>query len=128
METIARKISGMICKNSIRVSPSARGTKSVAIRYQWKNTGFSATRIPLARYGPRDKGAMNCIISRETTDHEVLKRQSCKVPKMEVWFVVESCSQPYFLETKRRIGVAVVDFGAKLNILRGSLAERVAVI
>lgn len=127
VESESVKISGMICKKFNQGFSRPRGTKS--LQQYFEDNGIVAicevdTRA-IVRY-IRDKGAMNCIISSETTDHEVLKRQLAKVPKMEGLELSSkvSCSQPYFFgDENAGLKVAVVDFGAKLNILR-SLAER----
>jgi len=78
----------------------------------------------------RTQGAMNCIISSESLDMDVLKKRLKEVPSMaglELASVV-STKEPYFLgnpESKTR--VAVLDFGVKKNILN-CLVERGAYV
>jgi carbamoyl-phosphate synthase small subunit len=78
----------------------------------------------------RTKGAMNCIISSESTDVEVLKAQLAKVPSMgglELASVV-STSEVYHLgDPHAAIRVAVLDFGVKRNIVK-CLADRGAYV
>jgi carbamoyl-phosphate synthase small subunit len=78
----------------------------------------------------RTKGAMNCIISSESTDVEALKAQLAKVPSMgglELASVV-STSEVYHLgDPHAAIRVAVLDFGVKRNIVK-CLADRGAYV
>jgi carbamoyl-phosphate synthase small subunit len=74
----------------------------------------------------RSKGAMNAVISSETLDLEVLKAKLKTVPSMEGLELASKVStqQAYELgEADAPLRVAVLDYGAKRNILR-SLAER----
>ena len=74
----------------------------------------------------RKAGAMNCIISSETTDVQVLKAQLEKVPSMDglalSGFV--SCSEPYEAgDATSPYRIALLDFGVKQSIVR-CLVER----
>ncbi len=74
----------------------------------------------------RTRGAMNAIISSETTDLKALKKQLEVHPSMAGLELASrvSTAEPYFWgNEKARYRVAVVDFGVKRNILR-CLAER----
>src|SRR5438093_1006224 len=68
----------------------------------------------------RSKGAMNCIISSEISDAEVLKRKLREVPDMsglELASIV-STKVPYELgNPNSSIRIAVLDYGIKRNIL-----------
>jgi carbamoyl-phosphate synthase small subunit len=68
----------------------------------------------------REKGAMNCIISSEINDIEILKIQLAAVPSMnglELASIV-STNETYTLGDENvAIRVAVLDFGIKRNIL-----------
>ena len=69
---------------------------------------------------------MNCIISSETLDVEVLKQKLAKVPSMAGLELSSKVSTkvPYFVGDKEAdLKVAVLDLGVKKNILR-SLVER----
>lgn len=78
----------------------------------------------------RQKGAMNCIISSETTDVEQLKAQLAKVPSMaglELSSAVTT-EAPYTLGNEQSaIRVAVMDYGIKKNILQ-CMTERGAYV
>lgn len=127
VESHSVKISGMVCKKFNHGFSRPRAQKS--LQQYFEESGIVSiceidTRA-LVRY-IRDKGAMNCIISSETTDITRLKKQLALVPSMaglELSSKV-SCSTPYFFgNEKAKHKVSVIDFGAKTNILR-SLAER----
>ena len=74
----------------------------------------------------RDKGAMNAIISSETTDLEVLKKQLAAVPSMaglELSSIVSTKEAYYVGNENASTRIAVLDLGVKKNILR-CFAER----
>lgn len=78
----------------------------------------------------RVKGAMNCIISSEETDVEVLKQQLAAVPSMDGLELasVVSTTETYTLgDVKSAVRIAVLDFGVKKNILN-CLVERGAYV
>ncbi|MFM7672552.1 MAG: glutamine-hydrolyzing carbamoyl-phosphate synthase small subunit [Bacteroidota bacterium] len=68
----------------------------------------------------RQKGAMNCIISSETTDIEVLKKQLDAVPDMNGLELASkvSTTAPYVLGEDAGVRIAVMDYGVKKNILQ----------
>ncbi len=127
IESESIKISGMICKKFNDGFSRKRATQS--LEDYFVNDGVVAisdvdTRA-IVRY-IRDKGAMNCIISSETTDIEALKAQLAKVPKMEGLELSSkvATTKAYELgDATAKYKVAVLDFGVKKNILR-SLTER----
>lgn len=68
----------------------------------------------------RIKGAMNCIISSEILDIEILKAQLDKVPSMdglELASVVSTKEAYYVGNPDSTLRVAVLDYGIKKNIL-----------
>lgn len=74
----------------------------------------------------RTKGAMNCIISSETTDIEFLKAELAKVPSMDGLELASEVStkEVYHLgDPNAPLRVAVLDYGVKKNILQ-CLADR----
>ena len=78
----------------------------------------------------RVQGAMNCIISSEITDLEILKTELDKVPSMDGLELasVVSTKEPYFAgDPDSKIRVAVLDYGIKKNILN-CLTERGAYV
>ncbi|MEO7984257.1 MAG: glutamine-hydrolyzing carbamoyl-phosphate synthase small subunit [Bacteroidota bacterium] len=78
----------------------------------------------------RTKGAMNCIISSETTDIETLKKQLAETPNMDGLELASKVStkEPYEIgDTKSGIRIAVMDYGVKRNILH-CMVERGAYV
>lgn len=78
----------------------------------------------------RTKGAMNCIISSDITDVELLKEQLRKVPQMNGLELASEVStdKSYELGDSRSIyRIAVIDYGVKRNILH-CLVERGAFV
>ncbi|MBC7874649.1 MAG: glutamine-hydrolyzing carbamoyl-phosphate synthase small subunit [Ferruginibacter sp.] len=78
----------------------------------------------------RTKGAMNCIISSETTDLAVLKKKLAEVPDMDGLELASEVStkQSYELgDTASTIRIAVMDYGVKKNILH-CMVERGAYV
>jgi carbamoyl-phosphate synthase small subunit len=74
----------------------------------------------------RTKGAMNCIISSEVLDEDVLKAELAKCPSMDGLELASrvSTTEEYELgDTSSPIKVSVLDFGIKKNILN-CLVER----
>ena len=74
----------------------------------------------------RSRGAMNCIISSETTDIQELKKLLAKVPPMEGLELSSKVTTkaPYFDGNPgARLKVAILDFGVKKNIIR-NLVQR----
>jgi carbamoyl-phosphate synthase small subunit len=127
IESDSIKIAGLICKQFEEFHSRKRSNGS--LKDYFVNAGIVAisdvdTRA-IVRY-IRDKGAMNCIISSETRDIEVLKAKLAKVPSMAGLELSSKVStkQAYFVgnpDAEHR--VAVLDLGVKKNILR-SLEER----
>lgn len=78
----------------------------------------------------RTKGAMNCIISSETTDIEVLKTKLAGVPDMDGLELASKVSTNESYErgdAKSNIRIAVMDYGVKQNILN-CMVERGAYV
>jgi len=127
VESDSIKIAGMICKKFNHGYSRARAQKSLGQYFEEANI-VSICEIDtraLVRH-IRDKGAMNCIISSEILDVEVLKKQLAKVPSMEGLELSSkvTCASAYNVGNENaKYKVAVMDYGAKKNILR-SLVER----
>src|SRR5919205_3688666 len=78
----------------------------------------------------RSKGAMNCIISSEILDPEVLKKKLEEVPDMQGLELasIVSTQVPYELgDPNSPIRIAVLDYGTKRNILN-CMVERGAYV
>lgn len=127
VESGSVKISGMVCKKFNHGYSRPRAQKS--LQNYFEEAGIVAicevdTRA-LVRY-IRNKGAMNCVISSETTDIDQLKAQLAKIPSMEGLELSShvSTKAPFtFGDEQSPYRVAVMDYGVKTNILR-SLADR----
>ena len=127
VESGSVKIAGMVCKKFNHGYSRPRAQKS--LQQYFEEAGIVAicevdTRA-LVRY-IRNKGAMNCIISSETVDVDVLKSKLAKVPSMEGLELSSNVSTTapfHFGDEKAAYRVAVMDYGVKTNILR-SLSER----
>ena len=68
----------------------------------------------------RTKGAMNCIISSETTDVEVLKKKLAEIPDMNGLELAShvSTKEAYEMgDAKSKKRIAVMDYGVKQHIL-----------
>ncbi|MDP2386474.1 MAG: glutamine-hydrolyzing carbamoyl-phosphate synthase small subunit [Bacteroidota bacterium] len=127
VESDSVKISGMICKKLNNGYSRKRADGS--LQDYFTDAGIVAisdidTRA-LVRY-IRDKGAMNCIISSDNYDVASLKAQLDKVPSMEGLELSSKVSTKQAYEVTNEnpaYRVALMDFGAKKNIIR-SLVER----
>jgi carbamoyl-phosphate synthase small subunit len=78
----------------------------------------------------RTKGAMNCIISSESTDVDFLKQELLKVPSMgglELASVVSTKEVYHLGNEDSPIRIAVIDYGVKRNIVQ-CLADRGAYV
>ncbi|HEY6062806.1 MAG TPA: glutamine-hydrolyzing carbamoyl-phosphate synthase small subunit [Chitinophagaceae bacterium] len=78
----------------------------------------------------RTKGAMNCIISSESTDIEMLKKKLGEVPDMdglELASMVSTKKSYEMGDAKSTIRIAVMDYGVKQHILH-CMVERGAYV
>lgn len=127
VESENMKISGLICKN-FNVGYSRPDAESAIQDYYEAEemVGISDVDTRALVRHIRDKGAMNGIISSETTDIAILKAQLEKVPSMEGLQLCSKVSteESYlFGDENAAMKVAVLDLGVKKNILR-CLADR----
>ncbi|MCC6721472.1 MAG: glutamine-hydrolyzing carbamoyl-phosphate synthase small subunit [Bacteroidia bacterium] len=126
-ESDSIKISGLICKNFANYY--SRKMADVSLNDFFINgniVGISEVDTRAIVRHIRNKGAMNCIISSETSDIAELKKQIINVPSMKGLELASKVSTktPYFYGNKdARYKIAVLDLGVKKNILR-CLAER----
>lgn len=121
------KISGLICKKFSEGFSRPASTTSLN-DYFMKNGIVAISDVDtrsIVRH-IRDKGAMNCIISSEEFNVDILKEQLKQVPSMnglELSSKVVS-KEVYFAGNEdAEIKVALIDYGTKKNIIR-SLTER----
>ena len=127
VESDKMKISGLICKNyNLNYSrPDAEESIQDYFESEEMVAISDVDTRALVRH-IRDKGAMNGIISSETTDIEALKEKLNQVPSMEGLQLCDKVSTktPYFFgEENAKFKVVVLDFGVKRNILK-CLADR----
>ncbi|MFS8617201.1 MAG: glutamine-hydrolyzing carbamoyl-phosphate synthase small subunit [Solitalea sp.] len=122
VESESIKIAGLVCKNF--TYNYSRKLASQSIQDYYLNENIVAisdvdTRA-LVRH-IRDKGAMNAIISSETTDLKELKERLSLVPSMAGLELSSKVStkEPYtYGDPEGTLRVAALDLGIKRNILR----------
>ncbi len=116
------QIAGLVCKNyNINYSRKMADT-SIQNYFEEENlVGISDIDTRSLVRHIRDKGAMNAIISSETTDVEELKARLAQVPSMAGLELSSQVStqEPYFYGNEdAAVRIAVLDLGIKKNILR----------
>lgn len=131
VESDSVKISGLIGRN-LEETYSRKLAKGSLHEYLKANGVVSIegvdTRALVAEV--RTKGAMNCIISSETTDVELLKKKLAGVPNMDGLELASKVStkESYELgDANADIRIAVMDYGVKRNILN-CMVERGAFV
>ena len=131
VESDSVKINGLIGRN-LEDQYSRKIANGSLNEYLQKNNIVSIegvdTRALVAHV--RTKGAMNCIISSETTDIEILKRKLATTPNMDGLELASAVSTKVAYEmgdASSAIRIAVMDYGVKRNILK-CLVERGAYV
>ncbi len=131
VESGSVKINGLIGRN-LEDQYSRKMAKGSLDEYLKENKIVSIegvdTRALVAHI--RTKGAMNCIISSETTDIEALKKKLADVPNMDGLELASQVStkETYEMGDKNAaIRIAVMDYGVKKNILN-CMVERGAYV
>jgi len=122
IESKGMKISGLVCKNFSTVYSRTKADDSLFSYF--RDMGIPAvsdidTRA-LVRY-IRDKGAMNAILSTESTGIEELAARLKSVPSMEGLELSSVVSTPVAYTRGEEIAsfrVALLDLGVKENIIR----------
>ncbi len=121
------KISGLVCKNYTWQYSRILATESIQEYFEGENlVSISDVDTRAIVRHIRHKGAMNAIISSETLDLDVLKRELDKVPSMHGLELASEVSteKTYMMgNSDARFKVAVLDLGVKRNILN-CLVER----
>ncbi len=123
VESKSVKIAGLISKKYSGHNYSRLSGESSLQEYFEKNNlvGISDVDTRALTIHVRRAGAMNCIISSETTDVEVLKKKLAEAPDMDGLDLAQSVTthQPYFYGNEgAALKVAVLDCGIKENILK----------
>lgn len=131
IESDSVKISGLIGRN-LEETYSRKQARGSLNDYLKANNIVSIegvdTRALVAHI--RTRGAMNCIISSETTDIEVLKKKLAEVPNMDGLELASKVSTitPYEVgDINSPTRIAVMDYGVKRNILN-CMVERGAYV
>lgn len=121
------KIAGLVCKK-LSEQFSRKSAYSGLQEYLEQNNTVAITDVDtraLVRH-IRNKGAMNAIISSETTDINKLKKIFNKIPSMEGLELSSKVStkQNYLFGNRNaKYKIALIDLGTKKNILN-SLSKR----
>lgn len=120
-------IKGLICKNLTDRYSRMMATDSLE-NYLKENgvVGIQDIDTRSLVQHIRTKGAMNCVISSETDDVQVLKEYLGSVPSMDGLELSSQITtpEPYTIgDEQAALRISVVDFGIKRNIL-SSLAAR----
>jgi len=121
------QIAGLVCKNL--TDEYSRPLADNAIQAYFEENKIACihqvdTRAIVKHI--RDKGAMNCLISTDELDLDVLKQKCKEIPSMEGLELASKVStkETYELgESEAEVSIAVLDYGVKKNILR-CMAER----
>ncbi|MFN8276755.1 MAG: glutamine-hydrolyzing carbamoyl-phosphate synthase small subunit [Chitinophagales bacterium] len=127
-ESSSVKIAGLICKKYAGTDFSRTQSPESLQQYfeRLGVVGISDVDTRALTVHVRRAGAMNCIISSETTDIEQLKKQLAACPDMNGLDLAQKVStpEPYFYgNPDAPYRVAVLDCGIKENILK-CLSER----
>lgn len=120
-------IAGVVTKNFSSVYSRAGASGSLHAYFERDGIpGISGVDTRALIRHIRSKGAMNAILSTETTDLDVLKNMLGKVPSMEGLELSSkvTCTEAYEVgDPADQYRVAVLDFGAKRGVIR-CLTER----
>lgn len=116
------QINGLVCKNFTNQYSRPLADKDIQGYFEDNNlVGIQQVDTRAIVMHIRDKGAMNCIISSETTDIATLKSQLSKVPSMEGLELASKVTtkEAYTMgDDASAVRIAVLDFGTKRNILQ----------
>jgi len=116
------KIAGLICKNFTHQYSRKKADTSIQDYFENEQlVGISDVDTRAIVRHIRNKGAMNAIISSESTDVKALTEQLKKVPNMDGLELasVVSTKESYTLgDADAKYRIAALDFGIKKNILR----------
>lgn len=130
VESASVKIAGMICRK-FSGSTYSRKNGNGTLQDYFENNGLVGicdidTRALTVHV--RQAGAMNCIISSETTDTALLLAQLSAVPDMNGLDLAEKVSTPetyFYGDEAAALKVAVLDCGIKESILQCLVARGV---
>ncbi len=127
VESDSIKIAGLICRNFNVEYSRPMGNDSIQNYFEAEQlVGICDIDTRAVVRHIRSKGAMNAIISSETTDIQVLTQRLKNVPSMvglELASKVSTTEAYTMGEATATYKVAVLDFGVKQNILRCFVAR-----
>jgi len=116
------KIAGLICKNFTHQYSRKKADTSIQDYFENEQlVGISDVDTRAIVRHIRNKGAMNAIISSESTDVKALTKELKKVPNMDGLELASAVStkESYTLgDADSKYRIAALDFGIKKNILR----------
>tara|TARA_B100000683_G_C12439134_1_gene535246 strand:- start:175 stop:1317 length:1143 start_codon:yes stop_codon:yes gene_type:complete len=122
IESDSMKISGLITRNYTVPYSRKMANKDIQNYFEFEGmVGISGVDTRAVVRYIRSKGAMNAIISSETTNVEDLMKKFDEIPSMEGLELASKVSTDtpyYFGDEKSPLRVAVLDYGVKRNILR----------
>jgi carbamoyl-phosphate synthase small subunit len=123
VESKSVKIAGMICKRFTAHTYSRLQAEESLQDYFEQNglVGISDVDTRALTIHVRSKGAMNCIISSETTDVTELKKRLKETPDMnglDLALTVSTRQSYFYGDADAKLKVAVLDCGVKENILK----------
>ncbi len=121
-ESTKPKIAGLVV-NDYSIIHSRYQSNSSLQEYLENNeiVGISGVDTRMIVRHIRSKGAMNCLISSEELDVEVLKKKVTEVPSMEGLELASkvSVNEPfYYGDPNAKFKVAALDIGIKVSILK----------
>lgn len=126
-ESESIKIAGLVCKSFNTIYSRKLADKSLEDYFLEQNkVAISGIDTRALVMHIRSKGAMNAIISSETTDVETLRKKLAEVPSMDgLELSSQVCTRMryFFGDETAPIKIAVLDVGVKKNILK-CLANR----
>ncbi|MEO0006004.1 MAG: hypothetical protein RJA20_200 [Bacteroidota bacterium] len=121
-ESDSIKIAGFVCRNFSVPYSRLNAHRSIQDYFETQNlVAISDVDTRAIVQHIRERGAMNCIISSETSDVEELKRRLAATPGMAGLELSSHVTtrEPYFIgNPEASFRVAVMDYGVKKNILR----------
>lgn len=116
------QIAGLVCKNFTDQFSRPMADSTIQAYFEENNIVciHQIDTRAIVRH-IRDKGAMNCLISTDEMDIEVLKKKCKEIPSMEGLELASrvSTEKAYELgDSNAEVSIAVLDFGTKKNILK----------
>lgn len=123
VESESIKIAGLICRNFSQVASRYGGDGTLFSYFKDQNkVAISDVDTRALVMHIRDKGAMNAILSTETSDIDALRNTLSNVPLMEGLELSSKVAtkEAYLVGQEKENGmrIAVLDLGIKRNILR----------